>query len=116
MGKLCDQEAIPHLIKALTDSNRLVRMRAAEGLVDLKSEMVAIFAQVVKTGDRYGLHAFLAALENANLFKTLEAALRQPANFETEGEWGELLKVLQTGTLSDPKLVRASLPLETVAR
>jgi HEAT repeat protein len=116
MGKLCDREAIPYLIKALTDSNRLVRMRAAEGLVDLKSEVVSIFTRVVKSGDRYGLHAFLAALENANLFKTLDAELRQPANLQSEAERGELLKVLHTGTLLDPKLVRASLPLETVAR
>src|SRR5580658_9781823 len=79
IGKLYDTAAVPHLVNALTDSNRLVRMRAAEALVDFKSELASIFAQVVKTGDRYGLHAFLAALENADLRKRLDADLREAA-------------------------------------
>jgi HEAT repeat protein len=116
MGKLCNSEGIPHLINALRDSNRLVRMRAAEGLVDFKSEIVSIFTQVVKTGDRYGLHAFIAALENANLLKTLDAELRQPVSYETEGERDELLAVLHTGALLKPKLATASQPVETAAR
>jgi HEAT repeat protein len=116
IGKLCNSEGIPHLINALTDSNRLVRMRAAEGLVDFKSEIVSIFTQVVKTGDRYGLHAFIAALENANLLNTLEAELRQPVSSETERERDELLAVLHTGALLKPKLATASQPVETAAR
>jgi HEAT repeat protein len=116
MGKLCNSEGIPHLINALRDSNRLVRMRAAEGLVDFKSEIVSIFTQVVKTGDRYGLHAFITALENANLLKTLDAELRQPVSSETEGERDELLAVLHTGALLKPKLATASQPVETAAR
>jgi HEAT repeat protein len=116
IGKLYDREAIPHLINALADSNRLVRMRAAEGLVDFKSEIVSIFAQVVKTRDRYGLHAFLAALENADLRNTLDAELRQGASFEAEHEREELLAVLSTGKLAEPRAATASQPIETVAR
>src|SRR6202051_2612685 len=116
MGKLCNSEGIPHLINALRDSNRLVRMRAAEGLVDFKSELVSILHLVWKTGVRYGLHAFIAALENANLLKTLDAELRQPVSSETEGERNELLAVLHTGTLLKPKLATASQPVETAAR
>jgi HEAT repeat protein len=116
IGKLYDREAIPHLINALADSNRLVRMRAAEGLVDFKSEIVSIFAQVVKTRDRYGLHAFLAALENADLRNTLDAELRQGASFEAEHEREELLAVLSTGKLAEPRAATASQPVETVAR
>jgi HEAT repeat protein len=116
IGKLYDKEVIPHLIKALTDSNRLVRMRAAEGLVDLKSEMVSIFAQVVKTGDRYGLHAFLAALENADLRNRLDAELRQAAYFEAEHERAELLTVLSTGKLVELQVAMPSQPIETAAR
>ena len=116
MGKLCNSEGIPHLINALTDSNRLVRMRAAEALVDFKSEIVSIFTQVVKTGDRYGLHAFIAALENANLLKTLDAEPRQPDSSEAEGERDELLAILPAGAILKPKLATASQPVETAAR
>lgn len=114
LGKLYNREAIPPLIKALTDSNRLVRMRAAEGLVDLKSEIVSIFIQVVKTRDRYGLHAFLAALENANLRNRLDTELRQPAYSETEPEHEELLAVLRTGKLPESQAAMVSQPIQTV--
>jgi HEAT repeat protein len=116
LGKLCDREAIPYLITALTDSNRLVRMRAAEGLVDLKSEMVSVFTQVVKIHDRYGLHAFLAALENANLRNRLDAELRQAEDFETEHEREKLLAVLLTGKLAERQAAMAPQPIETAAR
>jgi HEAT repeat protein len=115
IGKLCDRDAIPYLINALTDSNRLVRMRAAEGLVDLKSEMVSIFSQVVKTRDRYGLHAFLAALENANLRNRLDAELGQAAYPEIEHDRDELLAVLRTGKLAEPQATTALQPIETAA-
>jgi hypothetical protein len=116
MGKLCDSGTIPHLVKALTDSNRMVRMRAAEGLVDLKFEIVPIFKHVVKTGDRYGLHAFLAALENANLLNTLDAELRQARCFATEVEREDLLAILRGGTLPHPKIAAVSQVLETAPR
>jgi hypothetical protein len=90
-------------------------MRAAEGLVDFKSEMVSIFAQVVKTRDRYGLHAFLAALENANLRNTLEAELGRAPFPEAEHERDELFAVLRTGKLVDPQPAMAQ-PVESVAR
>jgi HEAT repeat protein len=115
MGKLYDQVAIPHLIDALTDSNRLVRMRAAEGLVDLKSEMVSIFAQVVKARDRYGVHAFLAALENADLHDRLDAEIRKGTYSEAEQESEELLAVLRTGKLAEPQAATGSQPIETAA-
>jgi HEAT repeat protein len=116
MGKLYHKVAIPHLIDALTDSNRLVRMRAAEGLVDLKSEMVSIFAQVVKARDRYGLHAFLAALENADLRDRLDADIRKGAYSQAEPESEELLAVLHTGKLAEPRASTGSQPIETAAR
>jgi HEAT repeat protein len=116
IGKLYDKKAIPHLINALTDSNRLVRMRAAEGLVDLKSELVSIFAQVVKTRDRYGLHAFLAALENADLRNRLDAEIRQAAYSGIEDEREELLAVLSAGKLTEPQTATAAQPIETAAQ
>ena len=114
IGKLYDPAAVPHLINALTDSNRLVRMRAAEALVDFKSELASIFAQVVKTGDRYGLHAFLAALENADLRKRLDADLRQAAF--SDGELDLLLAVLSTGKLAETRVATPSQPIETTTR
>src|SRR6266446_7419 len=67
LGKFSDPRAVPSLLRGLTDANRLVRLRAAEALVDLKKDMAPIFERVVETGDRYGLHAYLTALENSNL-------------------------------------------------
>jgi HEAT repeat protein len=98
MGRLYDVEALPYLLRTLTDSNRLVRMRAAEGLVEFKSELAPIFARVVELHDRYGLHAFLAALENADLRTRLETQLRQAASLpKTQTE--PLLSILSTGKL-----------------
>ena len=110
IGNLHDAKALPHLVAALTDSNRLVRMRAAEALVDLKSDLVRIFSQVVKTRDRYALHAFLAALENADLRDRLDEDLRRPACppiFESE----ELLAVLNAGKFPEGQI---ETPLESI--
>src|SRR5207245_11541888 len=67
LGKLSDPRTIPALLRGLMDANRLVRLRAAEGIVELKAEMAPSFADVVATGGRCGLHAYLTALENAEL-------------------------------------------------
>src|ERR1700682_779227 len=72
LGKISDARAIPALMRGLTDAHRLVRLRAAEGLVGLETDMVQVFGTVVASGDRYGLHAYIAALENADLRKKLE--------------------------------------------
>jgi HEAT repeat protein len=107
MGNLVDPRAVPNLIRALTDSHRLVRMRAAEGLVDFKSDLALVFAQVVETQDRYGLHAFLAALENADLHKRLEIELQQAPSFP-KAEAERLLTILANGKLPQPEAVTAA--------
>src|SRR5712671_5856276 len=76
LGQRSDRRAIPCLLRGLTDSNRLVRLRAAESLMGLKTEMVPIFERVVAARDRYGLHAYLTALENADLRENLEFELQ----------------------------------------
>jgi hypothetical protein len=98
MGKLGRAETQPYLIQALTDSNRLVRMRAAEALVDFKSELVSLLSQVVMTEDRYGFHAFLAAIENADLRKKLETDLQQTKNLSIV-EVERLRSILSIGKL-----------------
>jgi HEAT repeat protein len=98
LGKLSDRRSIPALLRGLTDSNRLVRLRAAEALVALNMEMVPIFQQVVASGDRYGLHAYLTAVENANALAKLEHELQTCAS--TTGEEKERLQsVLRSGSL-----------------
>ena len=98
LGKLSDHRAIPPLLRGLTDSNRLVRLRAAEALVGLKAQMLPIFEKVVATQDHYGMHAYLAALENADSRGKLEVELQASTRINEE-EKQRLRNVLQTGRL-----------------
>src|SRR6202521_2185574 len=98
LGELCEPRTIPDLIRGLTDSNRLVRLRAAEALVKLKTEMAPIFQQVIATQDRYGLQAYLTALENAGLRGKLEEELLA-CTAGNDNEKMRLRKILQTGVL-----------------
>jgi HEAT repeat protein len=110
LGKLSEPRAIPSLLRGLTDANRLVRLRAAEALVELDTRMAPIFEQVVETGDRYGLHAYLTALENADLQAKLEQELQGSAEIKEEVR-DRLQKVLRTGTLlAEEPAVSESLP------
>lgn len=99
LGKHPYRRAVPPLLRGLTDSNRLVRLRAAEALVALKTELLPIYEQVVAAQDRYGLHAYLTALENANLRGDLEVELQTSTRI-SEAERERLLGVLQAGTLN----------------
>ncbi len=65
----------------------------------LKTEMVPIFQQVVATRDRYGLHAYLTALENADLRGKLENELEASTQASEEMK-RSLQKILQLGTLN----------------
>jgi HEAT repeat protein len=98
LGKLGHGTAIPFLLHGLADSNRLVRLRAAEALMDLNTEMASIFEQVVAMRDRYGLHAYLTALENAGLQPKMQAEIKalRPASKQDKAV---LLEVLRTGTV-----------------
>jgi HEAT repeat protein len=99
LGTLCHSTALPFLLHGLTDSNRLVRLRAAEGLVNFKTDSVQIFEMVVALHDQYGLHAYLTALENAGLQASLIEGIKTNtlANKET---LETLLEVLRTGQVS----------------
>jgi len=99
LGKLCHHTAIPFLLQGLADSNRLVRLRAAEGLIDFKTELMSIFEKVVALHDQYGLHAFLTALENAGLQAGLVAEINDDTGNRSEIR-EILLEVLRTGNLS----------------
>lgn len=109
LGKIPRPEATSPLLHALRDSNRLVRMRAAEGLADHRSEMATIFEEVVAAQDQYALHAYLAAIENAGLRRTLAAELQQRG---LVGGFNSrlLLAVLRTGRLADEQSVTEPAP------
>jgi HEAT repeat protein len=99
LGKLCHHTAIPFLLQGLADSNRLVRLRAAEGLIDFKTELMPIFEKVVALHDQYGLHAFLTAVENAGLQAGLLAEIENDIGNRSETK-EILLEALRTGKLS----------------
>jgi HEAT repeat protein len=98
LGKHNHAEAIAALLHGLTDSNRLVRFRSAEGLVQRELEMVSIFGRVVAMQDLYGIHAYLTALENASMRGTLEAKLKEAREIG-EQEREQLLEVLKSWKL-----------------
>lgn len=98
LGKLSDPRSIPLLVRGLKDSNRLVRLRAAEALLQMNVDMVSVFNKVVGTRDRYGIYAYLTALDNANLREKLAA------DIEASGDLDAFMKkrlkyVLETGAL-----------------
>jgi HEAT repeat protein len=115
LGRLSDRRAIPSLLRGLTDSNRLVRLRAAESLVVLKTDMVPIFERVVAARDRYGLHAYLTALENADLREKLEFELQAGARINQEVK-ERLQNVLQAGTLPEEEPAAAGSVPKNAAR
>ena len=98
LGKFGHRAVTPSLLRGLTDSNRLVRLRAAEALIELKTELAPIFEKVAGSRDRYGLHAYLTALENAGLQAKLEAELKSIGWAGAGLGSSILLEVLRTGT------------------
>ena len=67
LGKLRDPATIPPLLRCLRDPNRLIRLRSAEAMLKLKHGQAEIFQQVLAAKDKYALHAYLTALDNADL-------------------------------------------------
>jgi hypothetical protein len=61
--------------------------------------MVPNFEKVVATGDRYGLHAYLTALENADLLQQLKNELRAGIHMDPEKRV-HLETIVSSGSLS----------------
>lgn len=98
VGKLNHPEAVSILLQGLSDSNRLVRLRAAEALMDMRTPMVTVFAKVVALHDRYGLHAYVTALENAGLQTELEGQIKDDRAL-TPQQKTDLRDALHTGII-----------------
>ena len=109
LGKLYHTRTIPFLLRGLTDSNRLVRLRAAEGLIEFNADLAPILEQVVDLRDQYGLHAFFTAVENAGLETSLAASIKDRTLTNGEAN-GILLEVLRTAKLPAEALI----PLENI--
>jgi len=114
LGKLGHQSGIPPLLRGLCDSNRLVRLRAAEGLVNLKAERLSILEKVVATHDRYALYAYLTAIDNAGLQPELEARVRSAEQL-SEPARTVLLDVVHTGSLPSRDLAEVKTSAATAA-
>lgn len=100
LGKISHPRAVPGLLRGLRDSNRLVRLRAAEALVNIKVEEVATFEKVIALRDRYALHAYLTALDNAGLLARFEATLLSCRHLNMSDQ-EIMLDVLRSGNLPD---------------
>lgn len=113
LGKLSDRRVVAALLRGLSDSNRLVRLRAAEALVALKTETLPVFERVVAAGDRYGLHAYLTAIENADVLAKLEEQLLNAPNI-TEEKKKYLLGILRSASLE--QIATATVATRVAAR
>ena len=103
LGRMSDSRAIPPLLHGLVDSNRLVRLRAAESLVAATGVSVSVFKRVAAAHDRYGLHAYLAALENADLAQKLREKLECDLQLSAD-EKSRLRAELDCGYLTEQRL------------
>lgn len=65
MGELLERRSIPILIRALCDSNRFVRLRAASALVGFQGEEEHILRLAMETGDCYALQAIVSEMERS---------------------------------------------------
>jgi HEAT repeat protein len=116
LGELCHRAALPSLLHGVTDSNRLVRLRAAEGLVYFKEDLLQIFEMVVALKDQYGLHAFVTALENIGLQANLVAEIQNNPRASRETS-RNLLDILRTAKLTpEPKASQENIGVKAASQ
>jgi hypothetical protein len=115
LGKVADARAIPLLVRGLKDSNRLIRLRAAEALLQQNVDMVSVFSKVVETRDRYGIYAYLTALDNANLREKLAADIDASSTIDSNSKI-RLQHVLETGALAAEEQLPEKRPVVMMRR
>jgi len=103
LGKVGHSSAVVPLLRSVRDPNRLVRLRAAEALLEVHADPARIFEQVAAANDRYALHAYLTAIDNAGLQETLKQQVSSCHALSREGK-SALLRTLDMGTVSTDSL------------
>jgi HEAT repeat protein len=76
------------LLRALCDSNRLVRQRAAWALTQMDANLSEILSQVVETQDNYALQAFISELERTG---AIDQMINDIEEHRASGEASEML-------------------------
>jgi len=98
LGKLRDPATIPPLLHCMRDPNRLIRLRSAEAMLKIKKGQAQIFQQVLAVKDKYALHAYLTALDNAGLQQALRDEITEYDGFSAATK-SVLLQALQISNL-----------------
>ena len=83
-------EAATLLIRALRDSHREVRQRAAWALIRSGPQTAALLRQVVELGDNYGLQAVVAELERCGRYEQALESIRRSGAADAQRLRGEL--------------------------
>src|SRR5579875_3561074 len=96
LGEFADAGAMPVMLRALCDRNRLVRQRAAEALARIP-DSISVLQGVLETRDSYALQALIAELDRAGNFARVSELLESGANRLTHAESLRLLRALETG-------------------
>jgi HEAT repeat protein len=102
------------LLRALCDSNRYVRQRAAWALAQIGSDLDNILSQVVETQDNYALQAFISELERSGAIETLVEALTK-SNEKNNGQNVAHDVLLQTLDAARQNIARKAKALTVVA-
>lgn len=95
LGKMGDPRAIPFLVAALCDENRLVRLRTAEVLSQFDGQLQQILRSIIQTRDEYALQAFISQVERMGAIPKLIDSLSDPEKADAAQDF--LADLLQSG-------------------
>lgn len=90
------------LLRALCDSNRNVRQRAAWALARIEPNLERVLAHVVATHDNYALQAFISELERSGAMENVIHSL------EVEGAHGVAQSILMQALVAGRQAVEAA--------
>jgi HEAT repeat protein len=87
-----DPSTIDQFLRAICDSNRLVRQRAAMALAQFDSEAVAILRDLVSIADIYALHSYVSELQRVGKFQAVIESLDRTEIIDRRQLLGSLQK------------------------
>ena len=82
LGQLRTPLTIQPLIRALTDSHRLVRLRAAQAIVEQDDDPVSTFERIAELRDPYAQDAYISAADNAGTYAELVDAIKNALDMD----------------------------------